>query len=228
MLLSHPWVLHRDAQLEYLPPLPCDFVLWFISDSGSRWRGDNGWGDTDGWERGRYPQMCWLSAEIESGPCQSWSYQPRHSYSWLGPTFNNESNNRLLWLNCAPSEAHHKYQGWSLISSDREEQENSGNKDWARPAKIQLDFWARIMRHSRALATAASQGYCHYSDGKIIITPSFKLTNNPKLRRISCKCEQYHRPRGLHGCVRSVLTWLKPSKGLLTNWLGVIHANFGR
>ena len=92
-------------------------VLWFISDSGSRWRGDNGWGDTDGWERGRYPQMCWLSVEIESGPCQSWSYQPRHSYSWLGPTFNNESNNRLLWLNCAPSQAHHKYQGWSLINN---------------------------------------------------------------------------------------------------------------
>ena len=183
-------------------------VLWFISDSGSRWRGDNGWGDTDGWERGRYPQMCWLSAEIESGPCQSWSYQPRHSYSWLGPTFNNESNNRLLWLNCVPSQAHHKYQGWSLIRQQIQRRgwghQHSGNQDSARPAKIQLDFWARIMRRSGALATAASQGYCHYSDGKIIITPSFKLTNNPKLRRISCKCEQYHRPRGLHSCERDL------------------------
>ena len=109
-------------------------VLWFISDSGSRWRGDNGWGDTDGWERGRYPQMCWLSAEIESGPCQSWSYQPRHSYSWLGPTFNNESNNRLLWLNCVPSQAHHKYQGWSLIRQQIQGRgrghQHSGNQDW--------------------------------------------------------------------------------------------------
>ena len=227
MLLSHPWVLHRDAQLEYLPPLPCDFVLWFISDSGSRWRGDNGWGDTDGWERGRYPQMCWLSAEIESGPCQSWSYQPGHSYSWLAPTFNNESNNRLLWLNCGltGSQAHHKYQGWS---HDQATHRQGTLWEPGLTTKIQLDFWARIMRRSGALATAASQGYCHYSDGKIIITPSFKLTNNPVLRRISCKCEQYHRPRGLERSVRSVLTWLKPSKGLLTNWLGVIHANFGR